>query len=75
MMLLLLLLWLQGTVTKSYDIVNVDRAALGRVGGAIAKPYGDSGFKGAINLKLTGSGGQSFGVFLTTGTCMMCCCS
>jgi len=33
----------QGSVTKSYDIVNVDRAALGRVAGAVAKPYGDSG--------------------------------
>lgn len=33
----------QGSVTKSYDIVNVDRSALGRVAGAVAKPYGDSG--------------------------------
>ncbi|KAF8065477.1 hypothetical protein HT031_003078 [Scenedesmus sp. PABB004] len=57
----------QGTVSKAYDIVNVDRSALGRVAGAIAKPYGDAGFKGAINLSLTGSGGQSFGVFLATG--------
>jgi hypothetical protein len=24
-------------LTKSYDIINVDRSALGRVGGAIAK--------------------------------------
>uniref|UniRef100_A0A383V5K3 glutamate synthase (ferredoxin) n=1 Tax=Tetradesmus obliquus TaxID=3088 RepID=A0A383V5K3_TETOB len=57
----------QGSVSKAYDIVNVDRSALGRVAGAIAKPYGDNGFKGAVNLKLTGSGGQSFGVFLATG--------
>lgn len=33
----------QGSVTKSYEIVNVDRAALGRVAGAVAKPYGDAG--------------------------------
>lgn len=33
----------QGSVTKSYDIVNVDRSALGRVAGAVAKPYGDAG--------------------------------
>jgi glutamate synthase (ferredoxin) len=33
----------QGSVTKAYDIVNVDRSALGRVAGAVAKPYGDSG--------------------------------
>lgn len=125
----------QGSVTKAYDIVNVDRSALGRVAGAVAKPYGDSGgfclvvlvgwpevaalvesqlcrtarlvggsslssltcahnlktcgclthalhtrycylhllhhqqtgFKGSINLNLTGSGGQSFGVFLAGG--------
>lgn len=41
-------------MTKAYDIVNVDRAALGRLAGAVAKPYGDAGFKGAINLDLTG---------------------
>jgi glutamate synthase domain-containing protein 3 len=46
---------LQGSVSKSYDIINVDRSALGRVAGAIAKPYGDNGFKGAVNLKLTGA--------------------
>jgi glutamate synthase (ferredoxin) len=45
---------LQGSVSKSYDIINVDRSALGRVAGVIAKPYGDNGFKGAVNLKLTG---------------------
>jgi hypothetical protein len=33
----------QGSVTKAYDIINVDRSALGRVAGAVAKPYGDSG--------------------------------
>lgn len=33
----------QGSVTKAYNIVNVDRSALGRVAGAVAKPYGDSG--------------------------------
>jgi hypothetical protein len=33
----------QGSTTKSYDIVNVDRSALGRLAGAVAKPYGDSG--------------------------------
>jgi glutamate synthase domain-containing protein 3 len=46
---------LQGSVSKSYNIINVDRSALGRVAGAIAKPYGDNGFKGAVNLKLTGA--------------------
>jgi glutamate synthase (ferredoxin) len=40
----------QGSVTKAYDIVNVDRAALGRLAGAVAKPYGDSGGFGALAL-------------------------
>ena len=57
----------QGTVSKSYDIINTDRALLGRLAGAIAKPYGDNGFKGKVQLNLRGSGGQSFGVFLATG--------
>jgi len=57
----------QGTVSKSYEIINTDRALLGRLAGAIAKPYGDNGFKGKVQLNLRGSGGQSFGVFLATG--------
>ncbi|KAI8464547.1 MAG: ferredoxin-dependent glutamate synthase [Monoraphidium minutum] len=57
----------QGTVAREYEVVNTDRSCLARVAGAIAKPYGDNRFKGAINLKLRGSGGQSFGVFLATG--------
>lgn len=35
-----------GSVSKEFDIINVDRSALGRVGGAIARKYGDSGFAG-----------------------------
>lgn len=63
------------TVSKSFDIINIDRAALGRVAGAIAKQHGDHGFKGAVNLTLHGSGGQSFGCFLATvrlGPVAMC---
>lgn len=51
-------------MSKTYDIINVDRAALGRVAGAIAKQHGDHGYTGAVNLTLNGSGGQSFGCFL-----------
>jgi glutamate synthase (ferredoxin) len=54
----------QGSVSKSYDIINLDRSALGRVAGAIAKPYGDNGFKGALNFKLTGAAWR----------CCCCCC-
>ncbi|CAD7701884.1 unnamed protein product [Ostreobium quekettii] len=55
------------TLTKKYEIVNTDRAALGRISGAIAKRYGDRGFTGCLNLVLRGSGGQSFGCFLVGG--------
>merc|ERR1719155_138888 len=49
------------------DIVNIDRALAGRVAGAVAKPWGDLGFPGQINLNCYGSGGQSAGCFLVTG--------
>jgi glutamate synthase (ferredoxin) len=57
----------EGTVHRSFEIVNVDRAALGRVGGAIAKLHGDNGFAGQISLDLKGSAGQSFGCFVVGG--------
>ena len=52
---------------KEYEIVNTDRAALGRVGGAISKRYGDDGFQGTLSLRLFGSAGQSFGCFIVSG--------
>ena len=42
----------EGEVHRSYDILNVDRAALGRVGGAIARLHGDSGFAGTVSIDL-----------------------
>jgi formylmethanofuran dehydrogenase subunit C len=54
-------------VHKAFDIINVDRSALGRVAGAIAKRHGDNGFAGAVRITLTGSGGQSFGCFCIKG--------
>lgn len=57
----------QTSLTKEYRIVNTDRAAMGRIGGAIAKIYGDFDFKGSLNLNLFGSGGQSFGCFMVEG--------
>ncbi len=38
------------SVSLTLPIVNVDRATCGRVAGAIAKKYGDSGFAGQINI-------------------------
>ncbi|KAL6774556.1 GSF1 [Auxenochlorella protothecoides x Auxenochlorella symbiontica] len=57
----------EGTVRRSYDIANTDRSALGRLGGAIAKRYGDDRFQGRIELDLRGSAGQSFACFITRG--------
>uniref|UniRef100_A0A7R9Z740 glutamate synthase (ferredoxin) n=1 Tax=Chlamydomonas euryale TaxID=1486919 RepID=A0A7R9Z740_9CHLO len=56
-----------GSVEKSYDIINVDRAAMGRIGGEIARHYGDLGFKGHLKLNLLGAAGQSFGCFMVHG--------
>lgn len=42
----------EGHVHKSYDIFNTDRATLGRVGGAIARLHGDSGFAGTVSIEL-----------------------
>jgi glutamate synthase (ferredoxin) len=54
-------------VSKTLKIFNVDRAVGGRVAGAIAKKYGDTGFAGEVNLAFEGSAGQSFGCFLVRG--------
>jgi len=50
-------------VKKTLSIVNVDRSALARVSGAIAKQHGNSGFLGSLQLTLQGSAGQSFACF------------
>ncbi|BAY76134.1 ferredoxin-dependent glutamate synthase GltB [Nostoc linckia NIES-25] len=57
----------QSTVSKTFPIVNTDRTVGTRLAGAIASQYGDSGFEGQINLKFTGSVGQSFGAFNLPG--------
>ncbi len=57
----------QGTVTKTYTVVNTDRTVGARVAGAIAEKYGNSGFEGQLNLNFKGSAGQSFGAFNLPG--------
>lgn len=37
-------------VKKTLPIYNVDRAVCGRIAGAIAKKYGDTGFAGQLDL-------------------------
>ncbi|XP_060208833.1 ferredoxin-dependent glutamate synthase, chloroplastic-like [Lycium barbarum] len=54
-------------VNKTVEIYNIDRAVCGRIAGAVAKKYGDTGFAGQLNITFTGSAGQSFACFLTPG--------
>ncbi|MTJ07035.1 glutamate synthase-related protein [Anabaena sp. UHCC 0204] len=57
----------QGTVSKTFTVVNTDRTVGARLTGAIAHKYGDNGFTGQINLNFQGSVGQSFGAFNLDG--------
>lgn len=61
----------QGKVTKDIPIINTDRSVGGRISGAIASKYGNSGFKGEITLKFRGAAGQSFGAFNLPGMNMI----
>ncbi len=58
------------SVAKTWDVVNTDRAVGARVSGAIAKKYGNTGFKGNLNLNFNGSVGQSFSAFNIAGMTM-----
>ena len=61
----------QGTVAKDWKIINTDRSVGGRISGAIASQYGNSGFAGEITLIFQGSAGQSFGAFNLPGMKMI----
>ncbi|MDA9556786.1 glutamate synthase large subunit [Vibrio sp.] len=51
-----------------YDIINTDRSIGARLSGEIAKRYGNSGMAGTpIRINLTGTAGQSFGVWNAGG--------
>ncbi len=55
-------------VRHSYTIRNTDRTVGGRLSGHIAATHGDGGLPdGTIDLRLTGSAGQSFGAWLVRG--------
>jgi glutamate synthase (ferredoxin) len=57
----------QSKVAKDLIILNTDRSVGGRISGAIASQYGNSGFAGEITLIFKGSAGQSFGAFNLPG--------
>jgi glutamate synthase (NADPH/NADH) large chain len=55
-------------VTIKRDICNLNRSFGARVSGEIAQFYGDAGLASdTINIKLTGTAGQSLGAFLIHG--------
>lgn len=58
-------------IKLSYPVVNTNRNIGTRLSGEIAKRYGNHGMEdGTIDLKFTGSAGQSFGTFLCGGVRM-----
>ena len=57
----------QGSVHKTFPVINTNRTIGARVAGAIARQYGNTGFEGQLNLMFTGSAGQSFGAFNLPG--------
>ena len=55
-------------VSLDFPICNTDRSAGAMLSGAVAKRYGHKGLKdNTIDVRLTGTAGQSFGAFLARG--------
>ena len=53
---------------RQFDIFNYDRSVGAGLAGEIARRYGRDGLEGAVyDIEFTGSAGQSFGVWITTG--------
>ncbi|MFN2487375.1 MAG: glutamate synthase large subunit, partial [Acidimicrobiia bacterium] len=55
------------TIEKRYKIHNADRTVGARLGGSIAKEFGDQAPPGRATITFEGEAGQSFGAFLTDG--------
>ena len=51
----------------AYPITSSDRAVGARLGGALARAFGDARPPGRVRVRLEGAAGQSFGAFLTDG--------
>jgi glutamate synthase domain-containing protein 2/glutamate synthase domain-containing protein 1/glutamate synthase domain-containing protein 3 len=51
----------------AYDIGTGDRAVGARLGGAVARAFGDRRPPGRVRARFRGSAGQSFGAFLSEG--------
>ncbi len=58
----------QEPVNLDFAIKNTDRAVCTMLSGVIARKYGEAGLPDStINIKFTGSAGQSFGAFAVSG--------
>nr|YP_009502199.1 ferredoxin-dependent glutamate synthase [Porolithon onkodes]ASB29800.1 ferredoxin-dependent glutamate synthase [Porolithon onkodes] len=57
----------QKSYFKYTSVINTDRTIGARVSGKIVNRYGNSEFKGSLNLVFQGTVGQSFGAFISTG--------
>ncbi len=58
-------------ISLEYEVVNTNRNVGTKLSGQIAYEHGDHGLpEGTIDLKFTGSAGQSFGTFLVSGVRM-----
>ncbi len=53
--------------TFSYQLKNIHRSIGARLSGEIAKAHGDAGLNSPLVLNLTGTAGQSFGVWNASG--------
>jgi glutamate synthase (ferredoxin) len=51
----------------AYPITNADRTVGARLGGAVARAFGDARPPGRVRVRFEGVAGQSFGAFLTEG--------
>ena len=56
------------SAVRDFDVFNYDRSVGAGLAGEIARRYGRDGLDGAVyDINFTGSVGQSFGVWITTG--------
>jgi glutamate synthase domain-containing protein 2/glutamate synthase domain-containing protein 1/glutamate synthase domain-containing protein 3 len=57
-----------GPVDLNYPVRNIDRTVGARLSGEIAAVHGDEGLpEGTVNVRLSGTAGQSFGAWLSPG--------
>jgi glutamate synthase (NADPH/NADH) large chain len=56
------------SAVRDFDVFNYDRSVGAGLAGEIARRYGRDGLDGAVyDINFSGSAGQSFGVWITTG--------